>query len=265
MKNRNNNDKRILILADFMEGNSTAINFAMNYLHDEQSSIYLLQTWKKPAYGAASVRDLAEVLKEITLKELKALKAHMLKNYSIRNPDVKLLSFEGELTDFFKSKIYANHNWQVVLSLKEQGLYTEKDAKIKEVKVAVHTPIYILNDYNPNEKLKSISIKNGSSQPSTSFLYFLSKICSQQNCNVLVEINDNDFSNYEKKSLIKKYLAACGESSLQFEQMGDVQQLNNSQPKPILSIYHKHHIKHKVGDLVSYFDNLLFRLKRTVV
>ena len=260
-----NNNNRILILADFMEGNSAAINFAVNYLCNDNSKIYLIQTWKKPVYGAATIKDFASVLKDVTRKELEALKTYIHKEYPLKNLDVDTISFEGELSDFFNSKTYANYNWQVVLSLKEKGMYTEKDSKIKDVKAAVNTPLYILNNYNPDEQLNSIYIKNGDTVPAQEILSSLYKICSQQSCNITVGINDSDLSNHDKRDLVKKYVAACNKSSIKFEKELNEHKLFTSNSKPILSIYHKHNIKHKVSDLMSYFDNWFFKAKRSVI
>ncbi|WP_282016533.1 hypothetical protein [Marinifilum flexuosum] len=257
------NKDRILILADFTEGNACAIDFSLKYLCSENSKIYLMQTWQKPSFGSSMLRDIAPILKDISNGELNALKNKVLKEYQLQDDRVELLSFEGDLLNFFKSDVYRNENWQVVLSLKEDSSDLQFNPRFKEIVEASNQTLYILNHCNPGEQINQIYVRNDKATISTPILGSLQKICSEQKCNVLVDLDSNHITSDEKAKMMKRFENACENASVKTKNRSE-----NGQETPgskSLSIYHIDQSVKKKSDLLSYFDKWFVKSKGITV
>jgi hypothetical protein len=264
MENRNNYTNRILILADFSEGNQSAIDFAIKYLYNDTTKVFLVQTWQKPSYGASMVRDLAPILQDISKRELKALKADLLTKYDLQEQEVEMLSFEGELSRFFQSEWYQNHNWQVVLGLNETNSELQYNPRFKEIVQNVNQPLYVLNNCKANQSIDNIYVWNSNSSLSLPILSSLQKVCAKQKCNVHVGLNINHITISEKAEIVKTYANACIGSNVRFEK------LSESVQKPLnvdslLTIYHSDKSPDKERDLLSYFDKWFVKSKGITV
>ncbi|PXY01873.1 hypothetical protein DF185_04280 [Marinifilum breve] len=265
MENRNKNQNRILILADFSEGNQTAIDFAMNYLCTEGSKIYFIQTWQKPSYGASMVRDLAPILKDISKRELQALKAEALKNYKLDAANVELLSYEGELTEFFNTEIYKGHSWQVVFALNELHNDLNLNPRFKKIIASVNQPLYVLNNCKPWANVKSIYISNTNSNVSEPILQPLQRICAKQKCNVHIGLDINDMYIHDKANLVKLYSSACTNASIRFENLSKDHKPELKRDDCMLWIYNEKKTECEEKNLISYFDKWFVKSKGITV
>lgn len=264
MENRNENTNRILILADFSEGNQTAIDFAIKYLYNDNSLIYLVQTWQKPSYGSSMVRDLAPILQDISRRELNALKADLRTKYDVEDRNVEQISFEGELIGFFQSDFYKKYDWQVVLALNEGSSELQYNPRFNELVAKVNQPLYILNNCMPDSKIDNIYVRNSKACLSLSILSSLHKICSLQKCDVHVGLNIDHITISEKADIVKRYAQACQNANIRFEK------LSESLHKPLhveslLTIHHCDKSQNKERDLLSYFDKWFVKSKGITV
>ncbi len=262
--NRNHNNK-ILILADFSEGNHSAIDFAMKYLYNKGSKIYFIQTWQKPSYGASMVRDLAPILKDISDRELKALKADAVKNYHLDAADIELLSYEGELTDFFNTEMYKQYSWQVVFALNEFYNDLQRNPRFKNILTSVKQPLYVLQNCKSAGSVKSICISNSNSEISEAILGPLQKICMTQKCDVHVGLSINDISIHDKANLVKAYSSACSNASVRFENLSKDHKLELNRNDCVLWIYNDKKVKCEEKNLISYFDKWFVKSKGITV
>ncbi|MCT4602745.1 MAG: hypothetical protein N4A59_07595 [Marinifilum sp.] len=267
MENKGKSESKILMVADFSEGNKAAIDFVFNYLYNENSEIYLIQTWQKPSYGTSMVRDLSPILKEISTRELKALRTNICEEYKISSSDVKLISFEGELIDFFESENYLKQKWQVVFSIHNLDADLYANPRFKDIIYSVKQPLYVLNGVGIGEKIESVLVKNVGSALSEKILEVLEKICFHQTCHVHVELNVNDITIREKADRVKRYANACKNSSMRFEKLPESiqeRQLQNIKPKSLL-IYHANNLMVRERKFISYFDKWFVKSKGITV
>lgn len=265
MENRNKDHNRILILADFSEGNQAAVDFAMNYLFTDGSKICFIQTWQKPSYGASMVRDLAPILKDISNRELQALKVDAVKNYQVNHSDIDLLSYEGELTEFFNTETYKQHSWQVVFALNELHNDLHFNPRFKNIIASVNQPLYVLNNCKPWANVKSIYISNSNSKVSESILLPLQKICTNQKCKVHIGLGINDISIHDKAKLVKLYSASCHDATLRFENLTKNHKPDLTRNDCVLWIYNEKKTKCEEKNLISYFDKWFVKSKGITV
>ncbi|MDQ2180138.1 hypothetical protein [Marinifilum sp. D714] len=265
MENRNKDHNRILILADFSEGNQAAVDFAMNYLSTEDSKIYFIQTWQKPSYGASMVRDLAPILKDISDRELKALKSDTVKNYHLDAADIELLSYEGELTDFFNTEMYKQYSWQVVFALNDFYNDLQRNPRFKNILTSVKQPLYVLQNCKSAGSVKNICISNSNSENSEAILGPLQKICTNQKCNVHVGLDLNDISVHDKAKLVKLYSSACYDATIRFENLTKDHKPDLTVEDCILWIYNEKKTEFEEKNLFSYFDKWFVKSKGITV
>ena len=105
-----------LVLADFSEGSMQAATFAVSFLWEKNNPLYILQTYKSPAWGHFMTRNLSLKLKEITLNELKYLKKKLLKECKIEDQNIEILSIEGDLNSVLQFKPAIKKEINVVIS-----------------------------------------------------------------------------------------------------------------------------------------------------
>ncbi len=211
----NNQDKdRILILADFSEGNWEAIQFAMEYLWKANSEICIVQTWQKPNFGVSMVRDLSSILQNISENELESLKRKILKVYALSDSQIRLFSFEGDLPGFFKSEMYLDNNWHVVMASNENQL--SDNPRIIEIVDKVGQPLYLLSGLKGLSDFLDVFVLSDTNNPSNSILTSLERIAVGNKISFRVCLNSSEQSRLTIEKSKKKYSDACRDSRLIF-------------------------------------------------
>ncbi|MPQ47003.1 hypothetical protein GCQ56_08240 [Marinifilum sp. N1E240] len=263
---KNNSNNRILILADFSEGGWTAARFAMEHLYQPGSIIYILQTWQKPSYGSSMVRDLTSILQNITNSELKALKRKMLSIYPDLEKDIHLLSVEGELSQFFESDAYLNHQWQLVMSTKYKNGETSKNPRFTEIIDQVNQPLYLLNDIDYVDNIPNVFLMTSNKMVSSEVLNVLQQINAKQYSNIQVCLEDDTISQLTKEKQIKLVSNVCTNSKLRFSKLcsdNGLNQIREYERKriPNLMIFDKNRNRKIQNKLKNYLDRWLVKSK----
>lgn len=266
MVRTNNQENRILILADFSEGSWTAIRFAMEYLYEEDSKIYILQTWQKPSYGSSMVRDLAPILQNIARNELQALRKRMVDHYSFSKKDIRLLDYEGGISDFFVSEEYTTHDWQVVLATKNQITNLNENPRFTEIIDLAKQPLYMLHEVEYVKSIENIFVMADSEQVSEQLLLSLEAICHDQKCKVQICLDTDMISVGEKERQIKRFSAACDSSILKFTKICskngalELKEYENKKSKRLM-IFNKSRDRKVESKFKSYVDKWFVRSK----
>jgi hypothetical protein len=230
-------ENKILLLADFYDGNKAAIDFAIKYLYNDNSTIYLMQSWQKPSFGSSMLRNLSPLLKDISKRELKSFKSFICEKYKLPKNNIRLINHEGDMISFFKSKLYSGYKWQVVLALNNSNLILRSNPRLKKLLMTSGHTFYVLNNIKLNEGIKCVQIRNMSYSLNPQNITSLNKICNAQNCDVIVNLDVNNISISEKVEQIKKYSNACEKASVRFEKTSNLPSIVNIQTnKPSLII-----------------------------
>lgn len=208
--------ERILILADFSEGNCEAIQFAMEFLYKANSEICIVQTWQKPNYGSSMLRDLSSILKNIAEDELKGLKRNLLADYTLSDSQIHIFPFEGDLPGFFKSEFYRDGNWQVVLASSENGSQLSGNPRIIEIIDKVGQPLYILSGLKGLSSFSDVFVLSDTDNPSQSIQTALGKIAVRNNVLFRVCLNSSEQSRLHIEKNKRVFLTACSDSRLLF-------------------------------------------------
>ena len=104
----------ILILADFSDGSWHALKFSMTFLYTIHTRIFILQTFKSPKFGQFMTRNIVPRLEKITKDELNARKLNLLRNFEIKDEQIELLSFQGDLLKVLQNKLDVNYSYNIV-------------------------------------------------------------------------------------------------------------------------------------------------------
>ncbi len=208
-------NEKILILADFAERNWKAIQFAMKHLYQSDSEICIVQTWQKANFGFSMVRDLAPILKGIAEDELELMKAKILKNYKIKDSQIKLHPFEGDLPSFFSREAFQDERWQVVMAPNENACKLSCNPRITEVIDGVKQPLYLLTNDNPNTEIVNVTVF-ATVKPSKSVLSSLAKIALEKEIVFRVCLDCSAYSASIIEISKKIFSKACKSPSLQF-------------------------------------------------
>jgi hypothetical protein len=213
----NNQGKdRILILADFSEGNWEAIQFAMEYLYQANSEICIVQTWQKPNFGFSMVRDLSSILQNIAENELESLKRKILTVYALSDSQIRLFPFEGDLPGYFKSEMYRDNNWHVVMASSENGNQLTDNQSIIEIIDKVGQPLYILSGLKGLSDFSDVFVLSDTNNPSNSILTALERIAVGNKISFRVCLNSTEQSRLTIEKSKRKYSDACRDSRLIF-------------------------------------------------
>jgi|GEM_PF-944685 len=185
----------ILILADFSDGSWHATNFAMQFLHHEDSTVSILQTYKSPGWGHFTMRKLPYTLRKITNYELKQLKNRLLSNFPIRKSRVKTLSMEGELNSVLQFKPFFKTEYFITLGIYSSFLDScnRQNNCLEELIDTTHHPLFILPgefDKNPDKKISFVG--NPDKIPSQLLIQQILKICktTESSLEVLFVLNN---------------------------------------------------------------------------
>lgn len=93
----NTKGRTILVLADCLHGAMAAGRFAVRNLLDSNSRIILLQTYRKPAYGQSTLRDISPILEKVAKAELTELKNQIVKEFGLPAGSIGKATLEGDL------------------------------------------------------------------------------------------------------------------------------------------------------------------------
>ncbi|PCH71722.1 MAG: hypothetical protein COC06_00330 [Bacteroidales bacterium] len=263
-------NEKILILADFSDRNWDAIQFAMNYLYKANSEICIVQTWQRPNFGSSMVRDLSPYLQENTENELEGLKRKLLSHYSLSADQIHLLPFEGDLNTFFKSKLYTNKNWQVVMALNEDGYRVYENPKIIEVIDKVGHPLYILSGLQGTKFIADGFVLSNTNIPSQSILKALSNITAQNKILFQVCVNSLKQSQQTIEKSKRIYEDNCRNARLLFLELGTStgqQEFNDfaKEKGTRVMIFDQNRYRKFSRGLKSYLDTWLVRSKGIII
>ncbi|PKQ64084.1 hypothetical protein BZG01_14965 [Labilibaculum manganireducens] len=212
--------ENILILADFSDGNWDAIQFAMKYLYRTHSEIGIVQTWHRPNFGFSMVRDLSPILQKNAENELETLKRKLLSSYTLSDSQIHLFPFEGDLTAFFTSNLYAGKNWQVVMASGEDGYQLSENPRILEIIDKVGHSLYILSGWKGIGFRSDGFVLSDTNNPSQQVLEALSNITAEGKSFFRVCLNSSEQSreSTEKQKII--YRDNCRNARLLFLEAG---------------------------------------------
>ena len=230
IKRNSKPNEKILILADFSEGNWKAIQFAMKHLYQSGSEICIVQTWQKPNFGFSMVRDLAPILQNIAVNELEVIKTKLLKNYELQDSQIKRYPFEGNLPSFFASEAFRDEKWQVVMAPGENARKLSCNPRIAEIIDAIKQPLYILTGDNSHTEIADVNVFTTTVKPSKSVLSSLAKIALQKEIVIRVYLDCSTYSVSIIEACKRLISKVCKSSSLQFyesENSGNQQGLEN--------------------------------------
>lgn len=258
--------EKILILADFSEGNWKAIQFAMEHLYQEGSEICIVQTWQKSNFGFAMVRDLGPILQNIAVSELGGMKTKLLKNYKIQESQVKLFPFEGDLSSFFTSKLYLNQKWQVVMAPSEKTCNLTNNPRIAEIIDEIKQPLYILTGIKENTEIDDVIVFSSTKKPSNLIQSCLAKIALQKKIVFRVYLDTSTYSLSIIEACKRLFSKICKRSDLQFYESDNgysQQSLENLPPEKgqRVLIFDENYQRKYNTKLKSYLDLWLVKSK----
>lgn len=215
-KRNNKPNEKILILADFSEGNWRAIQFAMKHLFQSGSEICIVQTWQKANFGFSMVRDLAPILQNIAINELEVIKTKLLKNYPLDDTQIKLYPFEGNLPSFFSSEVFQDKKWHVVMAPGENSCKLSSNPRIAEIIDGIKQPLYILTGESSNTEIDDVNVFAKTVKPSKSVLSSLAKMALNKEIEFRVYLDSSTFSVSIIEACKRMFSKVCKGSSLQF-------------------------------------------------
>lgn len=172
----------VLVLADFADGSWHATSFAMQYLHDKDSPLSILQTYKNPGWGHFTMRKLSYSLKKIAKYELKQLKNKLLANFPLKKTEVKTLVMEGDLNTILQFKPLIKGEYYVTL-----GIYSSfpdscnrQNKCLEELIDTSHHPLFILpGDFSKQTNKKISFVGNPNKIPPQPLIQQVINICEQ--------------------------------------------------------------------------------------
>lgn len=115
IRNSNQKDKTILLLADCWAGAKAAGRFAAQMLFDERTQIILLNTYQRPNAGMTTVQSVTPILQQTAMKDLEVLKNALVNEFTIPEASITENSVEGELITVIQSHYARYENLSVVL------------------------------------------------------------------------------------------------------------------------------------------------------
>ena len=221
MKIERNNQpsEKILILADFSEGNWTAIQFAMKNLYQSNSEICIVQTWQKTNFGFSMVRDLGPILQGIAKSELEGMKQKLLKNYKIEESQISLYPFEGDINSFFNSRLYKDLKWQVVMAPGEKACNLLDNSRIAEIIDEIKQPLYILTDTKENTEIFNVNVFASTKKPSNSVVKCLADLSEQKRIAIRIYLDTSTYSVSIIEASKRLFSKVCKGQSLQFYEL----------------------------------------------
>jgi len=111
----------ILVIADCIYGAENAASFASRNLHHDDSTMVLLQTYQKQAYGQSMLRNITPLLEKTARRELSELKNQIVRNNGINPESITKVVVEGELLSVLKQRFGNMTDTAVVLGF-DQGM-----------------------------------------------------------------------------------------------------------------------------------------------
>ena len=120
LKQKNTNpqiSQDILVIADCIQGAQTAASFASRNLHLADSTMMLLQTYQKRAFGQSNLRNITPLLEKTARRELSELKNQIVRNNGINPESISKVVLEGELLSVLKQRFGNMTDTAVVLGL----------------------------------------------------------------------------------------------------------------------------------------------------
>ncbi len=212
-------ESNILILADYSEGNRAAIHFAMRYLYRPGSLIHIIQTWERPNFGSSMVRDLSPMLEGIANSELESLKSHLKSRYSMPDDQVRLISFEGDLPEFFKSETYQSQEWQVVMGSRNYESLFSNRSRMNELIDKVSQDLFVLLGFEDNNAISEIFMLADTPKTASSNLSVLKKIAISEKPLINICLSRSFETAEERKSRVLPLIENCKGASLTFSQV----------------------------------------------
>jgi len=212
-------NSNILILADYSEGNRAAIHFAMRYLYRPGSLIHIIQTWQRPNFGSSMVRDLSPMLEGIANSELDSLKSHLQSRYSMPDDQIRLLPFEGDLPEFFKSETYQSQEWQVVMGSRNYESLFSKKSRMNELIDQVSQDLFVLVGLEDNNSISEIFMLADTPETAASNLTVLKKISISENPSINVCLSRSFETSEERESRVQALIENFKGANLSFSQV----------------------------------------------
>jgi hypothetical protein len=111
----------ILVIANCIHGAQTAASFASRNLHLDDSTMMLLQTYQKRAFGQGMLRNITPLLEKTARRELSELKNHIVRNNGINPESISKVVVEGKLLSVLRQRFGNMTDIAVVLGF-DQGM-----------------------------------------------------------------------------------------------------------------------------------------------
>jgi hypothetical protein len=125
LKQKNTNpqiSQDILVIADCIHGAEKAASFASRNLHLDNSTMMLLQTYQKRAFGQSMLRNITPLLEKTARRELSELKNQIVRNNGINPESISKVVMEGNLLSVLKKSFGNKTETTVVLGF-DQGMH----------------------------------------------------------------------------------------------------------------------------------------------
>jgi hypothetical protein len=110
----------ILVIADCIYGAEKAASFASRNLDLDDSTIVLLQTYQKQAYGQSMLRNITPLLEKTARRELSELKNQIVRNNGINPKSISKAVVEGKLLTVLKQRFGNMTDTAVVLGIDQE-------------------------------------------------------------------------------------------------------------------------------------------------
>ncbi len=256
----------ILILADYSDGNKAAIYFAMRYLYHPGSTVHIVQTWQKPNFGSSMVRDLSPMLENIATSELNNLKKYLQDRYSMPDDQIKLISYEGDLTTYFKTEAYKSQDWQVVLGSPNYENLSSSKNRMNEIIDNVSEDLFVLTGLDKDNSISEVFMLADTPKTNASNLSVLKKIAISEKPNISVCLSSLFESPEDRKIRVLPLIENCKGAKLIFSQVEkgemqkEIQEFSKSR-KSNLIVFEKNSTRKFQNGIKACLDSWLLKSK----
>jgi len=165
------------------------------------------------------VRDLSSMLESIANNELEGLKLRLKERFALPDDQIRLISFEGDLSAFFKTETYLSQDWQLVLGTRDNGSLIMNRHRMIELIDMVSQDLYVLNGLKHDNIIRDVFMLADTHMTSQTTLSVLKKIAISENPNLSVCLAPTLVSPEEKKKRVDLFVENCKGAKLFFNQV----------------------------------------------
>lgn len=225
-KQKNNNKKTVVILAECWNGATNASSFAARLLFNKDTSIILLHTYIKPATGTEMLQNIIPILKKIAEEELDELENNLVEEFNIPVENIEKKVMEGNLKSVMKKQFGHYTNMSVVLGPGMEKEYY-KDSCRNTISAIMNTrprPLFLISDFITLIEQSRISvITEKENKVSAEYIDFLKEISGEKKPLIDIISNDN-----------KKLIKMNKETARHFSDMPDRSDIRQNTAEQVL-------------------------------